>query len=975
MATKEERLLRVMGLADARQGDPLAGLSPVPQVRFSFELTDSARPGVSFDKTPIRLKLSFRRGDEKAIEGQIDGEVGQWDACRERALDWLGRQLAAGGGNPAATPQDDLQRAKQLAEEELSAVAPWTGLAHHEQAALDLAWRRRIAPRVLRAAHLDPTNEPAAYLAACYVDALYPREGKDGREVPLAAIDRAMIETQRYLDRFPRRNVEHHLAMLDQAGSLGFRGAWKAGGGPDRPDDILRPPDVRRYPYVRCCIRARAENGYLGMMDERYYNSNAFSAFGYNLVTRLVPCIPDDKLDEEYEYWRTFYATKVDKVLRTHDFADSLNKRPAPWNLVDAAFQARKKNPQEVRRALQRLAEERPRSERVVWGGGPLPARIPMFLKAAGDPDWNTWKPDWPQREVVVTAEDRSAMYRRFAPPAPDVMDLSRIPPLEGLTQLVLDADVLKHGEQSYRCEYPKIQPIALVHGQVWLVAPGLWDTINCKRDHALFVVGLDQVKLDGPSVAVKAARVDWPPLKSHAERIIITAYLAAPDGDTFWFGTRSHGLARFTWQQGRWVGRWIAQRQGLPAGAVEQMAAADSGKALEVRVLGPERSVVENGKRIGLPPLRWRCRVDLAQATVRLLGEPQPRGVERRPPLRLTTFQDGKTRHWEMPVGTFFSGDRWRIRQIDPGTGKPQGLVLEGRLSRFARSSVDFTTYASASVPLDELRVAVGLGECIWTIQRWEPRPDRGEGDVLMIYRPTPEADKDWPRHDRWIGPFRDRRCLFAMLPDAEGRLWLTSGSGVYVTDWRRFLARHRDVGFSTQQWREADRKRREQAGWRVQVRQLLAEGHPEQAMAIVDGQRAALGSVGAASAPAAQAQWTVVQLHRAMLLARNAATRPAAIDLYRQLATCPWVEPAARERSWARHIELLSESQRWAEVVQAAEEAAKPFPRILLQSPGTNSCRRTVEHAKKMLRKSPAAGPGRAEPAPFTRRGRPVH
>jgi hypothetical protein len=193
---------------------------PVGQEALSFELADSAKTGVPFEKTPIRLKLSLRRGDERASETQIDGEVGQWDVCRDKAVDWLGRQLAAqSGGNTATAARDDLQRAKQLAEEELATVAQWTGLSYHQQQELNLASRRRIARHVLRAAHLDPTSEPAAYLTACYVDTLYPREGKDGSELSLVAIDRAMVETQRYLDRFPQKNVEHHLAMFHRAGA------------------------------------------------------------------------------------------------------------------------------------------------------------------------------------------------------------------------------------------------------------------------------------------------------------------------------------------------------------------------------------------------------------------------------------------------------------------------------------------------------------------------------------------------------------------------------------------------------------------------------------------------------------------------------------------------------------------------------------------------------------------------------------
>ena len=337
----------------------MAGLSPVPQMRLSFELSGLGQDRRVFreDAHPTR-DYRFAAERRTASETQIDGEVGRWDACRDKAVDWLGRQLAAAAA--AIRPRRRRMTCSGPSSWPRRNSRPWRNgpaCATTSSRNSTRLTRRRIARHVLRAAHLDPTSEPAAYLAACYVDALYPREGKDADELSLAAIDRAMIEAQRYLDRFPQRNVEHHLAMFFHAGLLGVKGAWKLAGGPGRKDDILRPPDVRQYPYVSFYVRAWAEHGYLGNVDKRYDNGNSFSAFSFNLVNRLVPCIPDDKLDEEYEYWRTFYATKVAKILRSRDLQDFLNTRPAPWDLVDAAFQARKKNPQGVRQAFQRLAE------------------------------------------------------------------------------------------------------------------------------------------------------------------------------------------------------------------------------------------------------------------------------------------------------------------------------------------------------------------------------------------------------------------------------------------------------------------------------------------------------------------------------------------------------------------------------------------------------------------------------------------
>jgi hypothetical protein len=248
---------------------------------------------------------------------------------------------------------------------------------------------------------------------------------------------------------------------------------------------------------------------------------------------------------------------------------------------------------------------------------------------------------------------------------------------------------------------------------------------------------------------------------------------------------------------------------------------------------------------------------------------------------------------------------------------------------------------------------MALGLGNCIWTVSHLQPGPDRGEGEILMIYEPAQDGDKDWTAHDRWIGPFREQQCIFAMMADEAGRLWLTTGEGVFVADWRKLLERYRQQGLSTQQWRVADSQRRERADWPVRVRQLLADGQAAKAMELVDKRQADLGSVEASSPSETRAKWTIVQLHKAMLLAGEAKTRQSAIDLYQQLANCEWIEPAARERSWACQIEALAESQRWADVIRVAENAAKTFPRIMSATPDMHSCRQLLDRAREMLLK----------------------
>jgi len=617
--TKEERLLRIMGLGEARQGDAAAGLSPVPHVRFSFELTDSAQTGISFEKTPIALRLSLRRGDAQASQTQIDGSVGQWQACRDKAADWLARQLAALSGN-ASGAGDELQRAKRLAEEELLAVSPWSGLSYQRQRELDLATRGGIARRVLRAAHLDPTSEPAAYLAACYVDALYPHEGKNADELSLVAIDRAMVETRRYLDRFAQKNVEHHLAMFQQACVLGVKAAWRLAGGPGRPDAILRPPDARQYPYVSFYVRAMAEHGYLGRGDKRYDNGNSFSAFSFNLIDRLVPCIPAEKLDEEYEYWRTFYATRVGRISQTQTLTDFANNRPAPWELVDAVFQARNRNPQGVREAFQRLARQFPRSETYVWGGDQgIPPRVSMLLKAAADPDWETWQPQFKeQQSLTVGLDEMTQFMHSLAGRSIGSWELDRALPVPAVPIVVPEG--VRKADREPGCTLGDVEALAVVGDDLWMITPAsavgsrrwrnhLWAAKMKPAEHGKIL--LDPVEIPWPPLSAKGDSPIFVDTKigtvpSHGQRrhgvpIFETVLVTEKHGaTTVWIGTQLHALARFDRVNGGWRSRWYTETEGFPSKSVDRIASCRSGSQRLLVLVSSTRSaaVTPDGSR-----------------------------------------------------------------------------------------------------------------------------------------------------------------------------------------------------------------------------------------------------------------------------------------------------------------------------------------------------------------------------------------
>ncbi len=582
IATKEERLLRVMGLADAREQDGAAGLSPAPDFRFSFELDDSAKPGVAFENTPIRLKLSLRRADEPPAETHLDGEVGRWDDCRRRAVEWLGRQLAEIGGGEPIGEMDHQARARQLAAEELAAVAPWTDITGHwHQKQLDPAVQRRIARHALRAAHLDPTDETAAFLATRYVDALYSREGTDGGELSLAAMERVMIETQRYLDRFSHRNVEHHRDILRHAGWTGLYAARKVFGGTLPKDAMAHPPDVRLYPYVGFYVRIWAEEGYWSQVDERHAGTSSFASFSFNLINHLAPCIPDDKLDEEHEHWRTFYVTKVEPFLKPENRTDFLNTRPAPWDLVEAAFQARKRNPRAVRAAFQRLAAEYPANVGPLWGGDQwTPSRVPMFLKAAGDPDWETWKPDFtaPQPRTIELHQMTAFMAGLAAWSLP-AWELDGAETVPAVPLTVPEAVRAAGREQGSRLG--DVEALFAAGGDVWLIAPAS-SVGNSRSRNRLFAAEMTP-PVDG-SIALDPVEIAWPENVGQAQRspgppIFETGYVTEEEGVlTVWIATQAHGLARFQKSGGRWQGRWYTQADGFPTDAIDHVASCRSG-------------------------------------------------------------------------------------------------------------------------------------------------------------------------------------------------------------------------------------------------------------------------------------------------------------------------------------------------------------------------------------------------------------
>lgn len=986
LVTKEERFLRVMGLADAHKDDALAGLSPVPQVRLSFELTDSAKTGVSLEKTPIRLNLSFRRGAEKASKTQIDGEVGQWDTCRDKAVDWLGRQLSALGGNTAARPQDEQQRAKQLAEEELSVVAPWTGLSYHQQQELDLASRRRIARRVLRAAHLDPTSEQAAYLAACYADALDPREGKDTRELSLATIDRAMIEVQRYLDRFPGRDIEHHLAMFSRAGRLGVQGKWKLAGGPAQRDAILRPADVRQYPYASFFVRAWAEEGYLGNVDARYHRGNAFSAFSFALIMDLIPCIPEDKLDEEHEYWRNFYATKVDKILLTHDFKDFLNTRPAPWDLVDAAFQARKKNPQGVRKAFQGLGGEFPPSQTAVWGGDQgTPSRVPMFLKAAGDPDWKTWQPEFTAAEALtIGLDEMTAFIQGLAGKSLPSWQLDLARPVPAI-EIVAPEAVKSSGRRS-GWSLGDVEALFVAGKDIWLITPA--SSVGGTRTLSHLFAAEMKPAVNG-KIVLDPVEIAWPQ-DAQAKQlpsdvpIFETRYVAeGAASPTVWIGTQSSGLARFDKASGRWTGRWYTESDGFPSNTIDQISSCRSGTKRLILLVSSTRSVrimPDGSRKPDRPTYIWTLNPETSEVKLLLDGS-QLKDPRMFSPAAMT--KDGKLfpleflgrGKYDLDVGRIWDfisfgvtskssdlvrdeNDRFRLLQImwDAGPDGNFNCLNELSLETFKRlpTSPGRSGGQYSVFPLPETQYVFGrvwwrTGDAVTISGRWpavygefvrgrrrhlwigfsSADGHRGTSRWLVAYRPAPAGAKDWADQDQWVGPFRvpGQGTITRMAPYGEESLLLTTNQQMYAIDCRQAIEQAIGQGLacSTAQWRVRYEKRLRTSGWKDVLPLLLQSQKWDQVARLLDAEQERLRSTGSGL----NTGETHLKLWRAHLQARKGDLTDA-LQLYDQVAKRAAADRDKPAEVYARmnQIILLFHAERFQEMLDLCQSVNRRFP-----------------------------------------------
>ncbi len=984
LGTKEERLLRVMGLSQARKGDATAGLSPVPQMRLSFDLTDSAKTGVSFERTPISLTLSLRRGAGQPIRTRITGQVGLWEPCREKATSWVAAQLAAKAGTAPPAADDDDKRAKQLAAEELAAVSHWAALGPVAKENLGIALRARVARHALRAAHLDPTGERAAYLVAYYVDALYRRDDTGDVTMSFACIDRAIVETQRYLDRFKQQKVEHHRQMLNQLGMLGVKGAWKLSKN-GRKDALLREPDVRLYPYASVHVRAWAEEGYLGNVDKRYNTANSFSAFSFNLLSRLIPCIPEAKLDAEHEYWRTFYATKVAKVMKAKRLTDFKNDRPAPWELIDAAFQARKKNPSAVRANLQRLARTVPRNEGYIWGGDQwTPPRIPMLLQAAGDRQWKTWQPQFGAPKVAkVSLQEMTSFMSRLSPSSTGMWDYGSLPTLAG-DNLPIPAAVRLAGEKPGNTTSRSVEALAIAGGDLWLMTPGSLPGSSpgdtAEPYYRFFVVPLDA---RGRTTG-KATEITWPETDKLAGQPVIRCHYVTHEEDawTVWLGTYRHGLARFDKKDGRWVGRWYNGKHGTPSNGVTRMTTCRNNDANELLIIDDNSRRQYSGGRMeyGGPKLMvWSLNPSSGQVTLvhngakdndaihyptveladgrRMVLHLAGEGAYDRPPqigefrrivtgkvlsttenrAPFTIAQDGTRRLWALEGNLIQGYDPVALTPIKEcprkGSSKPVSVAVS-RQVRFVLGTISAWSGSARAVTAPSwpttgwVVFATGRGDTIWMAittgaRSWD------HCRYLLGYRPAPPGSKNWAAEDAWIGPLAtpDGELIYGLQPHGQKQILLSTHNHVMRLNSDNLVAAARKAGHvrSTVQWRQEFQSRAGKGSWQAVMPLMICNGQYEKARLLLDKRTAALGAKAAGGEEALR-----LLLWRARLLAEQKDRLNESVRLYDQAAGHPKAGLAGEAFARANQIVMLHRAKRWQEMLDLSERVQRRFPQM---------------------------------------------
>ena len=981
--TKEERLLRVMGLSAAKAGDTAAGLRPTSDVRLLMELGETVKTGVSFAKTPIRLKLALQRAKAPAITTEIKSEAGKWETCRKEALAWIDTHVRGLSNGGLTAKIDEEARARKMAREELAAVGQWTGGGYWQQRDMDTSIRLLIVRKALRAAHLDPTNEKAAYLVAIHVDALY---AAGGQEKTLACYDRVIAESLRYLDRFGQKVVPHHRGVQHLISSACVKAQWHIQGGAGPKNAILRKPNVRLYPYVRVDVRVLAERGYLAETDKRYAITNAFAVFGLHVAHYLIPHCPDELLDEEYAYWRNWWKTKVEKVVHDKGNTNFTHRQPVPWCLVEAAFQARKKNPRGVRAALQQMADKYPKSHTRLWGGDQYKTyQVPVYLRAAGDPEWKTWQPQFQKAEPIkISLGEMTSFISGLKPRTPAAWPLSNLSVIP-VTEMVVPRRVRETGRArgSLRADVDGVLPAG---DDIWLITPGT--SIAVEREiNNLFVARVGPAR--NRKILLDPVAIAWPEQtadKKHrlpGKPILTCSYVTGDnDNPTMWLGTKAHGLARFDKVGGKWIGRWYTMRNGTPTNGVTRISTCRSdGKQLMLLVDQRTYRIFPNSGR-GPQTVIWtldpdtgdmKLLFDGSKGSVCIVGNPAGRLADGRKvildllgegvygnvdikdvtkiiesecfsgtsggalPVTRESGKPGTTRIWANGLEELSLDTLKPMRSTSPGRGGRQLSIFPIRVMKVSGvlGAVYWRYGTRVTIPDrwpgGSVVLATGRRDMLWLAVKWGGTSGNGIRRIVG-YRPAPKGSKDWAKKDRWFGPFRPpaRSGINRMVPYGENGLLLSTGTGVYRVDCAEAVAQAERSGraCSTAEWRKQYEKRLAKAGWQSLVPKLILDKRWDDALKLLDDRQKQLGTITKASPRKNRDEWMRLLLWRAHVNAKKPGGIAKAIECYDRVGGSGFVGHAGEVFARMNQILMLHKARRWREMLDLCEKVTTRFP-----------------------------------------------
>jgi hypothetical protein len=192
-----------------------------------------------------------------------------------------------------------------------------------------------------------------------------------------------------------------------------------------------------------------------------------------------------------------------------------------------------------------------------------------------------------------IDANLARVFYSAWRLPMPTAWDYAKAETLPAVRVAFADR-VARLGARSCNIPYPKLECFLVAGGDAWLVSPCLWD--NRDRPERLWTFSASLPGSDTGEMA--PVEVQWPKTQSKEDaskqgdpnlaHVACWDVTTDSDGaDTVWIGTMDQGLARFEKKDGKWIGRWYAGRQGMPADRVDTIIPFRSDKRQKLLLVG----------------------------------------------------------------------------------------------------------------------------------------------------------------------------------------------------------------------------------------------------------------------------------------------------------------------------------------------------------------------------------------------------